>query len=253
MFCRLPNFLIVYECPSLIRLGRDNDGGYLISEIDVKNSNCLISLGICDDWSFERDYYLSTRKMLRAYDESTGLKLFYEQFIRSIKYWRNIQTTIITILKPFDYIWFFRGKKKHFRNFISDKNRGNEISFESIMNDADCDNILLKIDIEGAEYKILNQLIEHKSKICGMVIEFHDIPNNLEQIKNFIANFDLPVVHVHANNFAPVDINGSAPVMELTFSRNGATEDETKLFPNQLDMPNNEFETEITLLPHLPR
>ena len=41
---------------SLIRLGRDNDGGYLIGYNTIKNTKSLISFGILDDCSFENDF-----------------------------------------------------------------------------------------------------------------------------------------------------------------------------------------------------
>ena len=40
----------------LIRIGRDNDGGYLVEKKSFENTECLISLGINDDWSFEEDF-----------------------------------------------------------------------------------------------------------------------------------------------------------------------------------------------------
>ena len=39
-----PNF-----CDDIIRLGRKNDGGYLVSESDVTASDKLLSFGIYDD------------------------------------------------------------------------------------------------------------------------------------------------------------------------------------------------------------
>jgi len=38
------------------------------------------------------------------------------------------------------------------------------------------------MDIEGGEYRILDNLIKHQDKICGIVIEFHDIDLHLEKI-----------------------------------------------------------------------
>ena len=38
---------------SLIRLGNNNDGGYVVEENSIKNSEILLSFGLSDDWSFE--------------------------------------------------------------------------------------------------------------------------------------------------------------------------------------------------------
>ena len=47
-------------------------------------------------------------------------------------------------------------------------------------------NLILKIDIEGDEYKILEQINKEFFKINLLIIEFHNIHKNLNKIKNFI-------------------------------------------------------------------
>lgn len=42
----------------LVRIGKNNDGGYLIDFNSFKKSASLLSLGINDDWSFEKDFFL---------------------------------------------------------------------------------------------------------------------------------------------------------------------------------------------------
>jgi hypothetical protein len=40
----------------LIRIGKENDGGYLVGKNSVLKSEYLISFGINDDWSFEEQF-----------------------------------------------------------------------------------------------------------------------------------------------------------------------------------------------------
>jgi len=40
----------------LVRLGKNNDGGYLVCKNSIDVSNCLISFGINDDFYFEEDF-----------------------------------------------------------------------------------------------------------------------------------------------------------------------------------------------------
>ena len=40
----------------LIRLGQDNDGGYIVEKQSTKKSKNLVSFGLADDWSFEKDF-----------------------------------------------------------------------------------------------------------------------------------------------------------------------------------------------------
>ena len=58
MKARLPNFFAVKQAVDLVRIGRDYDGGYLVSQSDIEKSELLLGLGICDDWSFEKDFTL---------------------------------------------------------------------------------------------------------------------------------------------------------------------------------------------------
>ena len=47
-------------------------------------------------------------------------------------------------------------------------------------------NLFFKIDIEGSEYRLLEELVEFQGTMCGLVIEFHDIDLHIEKINNFI-------------------------------------------------------------------
>jgi hypothetical protein len=40
----------------LVRLGKNNDGGYLVCKNSIEVSDCLISFGINDDFSFEENF-----------------------------------------------------------------------------------------------------------------------------------------------------------------------------------------------------
>jgi hypothetical protein len=44
------------QMDNLIRLGRDWDGGYVVSKDQIEKTETLLSFGINDDWSFEIDF-----------------------------------------------------------------------------------------------------------------------------------------------------------------------------------------------------
>ena len=44
MQAKLPNFFSFETAKDLIRIGKQNDGGYLVSKSDIHNSDCLIGL-----------------------------------------------------------------------------------------------------------------------------------------------------------------------------------------------------------------
>ena len=50
-------------------------------------------------------------------------------------------------------------------------------------------NLTLKIDIEGGEYRVLHDIIKYKNKIKNLIIEFHEVDLNLQKIVDFIKQF----------------------------------------------------------------
>ena len=62
---KLPNILKPKNNYQLMRLGKNNDGGYLIGKKSVTNSKNLISFGIADDWTFE-DHFQKINKDIKV-------------------------------------------------------------------------------------------------------------------------------------------------------------------------------------------
>ena len=65
----------------LIRLGKNNDGGYLIPKKSLNSSNKLYSFGLDDDYSFEKDFYKKTNVEVVCYDKSVNFKFFLKPFL----------------------------------------------------------------------------------------------------------------------------------------------------------------------------
>jgi len=78
--------------------------------------------------------------------------------------------------------------------------------------------VFLKIDIEGSEYLILDELIELSHLIDGLVIEFHDIENHLEIIQRFVERTPLNICHIHCNNHGRVNANNLPDSIECSFT-----------------------------------
>ena len=45
--------------------------------------------------------------------------------------------------------------------------------------------VFFKIDIEGSEYRILDDLINYQKVIEGLVVEFHNVDLHLEKISKY--------------------------------------------------------------------
>lgn len=245
----LPASFSFRQSLDLTRLGRDFDGGYLVQTSDIFESDLLVSLGISDDWSFEKDFYEKTGAPVIAVDGSIDESIF----------WRSIIKVILRFDKPhllfqrfkvlLDYKRFFSipgvSHEKKFVGFTSES--GDEFASLSEIVPPNIDKLFLKIDIEGSEYRILSEILSLQTRISGLVIEFHDVDIHLRAIEEFLFKTSLEVVHIHVNNYCPVRAPDNLPtVVEITFSSD-PQHSLGNVLPHSLDMPNCESRAEYRL------
>jgi hypothetical protein len=249
----LPNFFSFKSANDLIRIGKKNDGGYLLSQSDINKSDVLISLGIGSDWSFEEKFVEKKNIEVFAYDASINQKYFFKEFIKSlilsVLFLRNPKTTIHYLKLFLSYKKFFSQRQNHhITKFVGLNTKNNTYStLSSILDGKKHKNCFLKIDIEGSEYRLLNTLILNQDQMSGLVLELHDCDLHINVIKKFIQNFNLKLVHIHANNYAPIRLDDSLPlILELTFSKYCKVLSQTYL-PHEFDMPNDKNRPEIHL------
>ncbi len=242
---KLPHFFSLKSASDLVRIGGKNDGGYLVSQSDIDKSDVLLSLGIGYDWNFEKDFIARKDVPLYAYDASTEEKSL---LLNAMK--RGFIFKPSMLIKYFDYKNFFsKPNNRHIKKFVSSACDSDEYcTMSSIFNALQQQNIFLKIDIEGSEYRFLDTLIANQDRINGLVLELHDCDLHLHVIKNFIDKFDLKLVHIHANSACPILLDNRLPtIMELTFSKN-CTHLNEALLPHPLDSPNRIGDVEINLV-----
>ena len=255
-----PKFLQPYEVTDLVRLGKNNDGGYLVSKKDIKNTENLISLGVSFDISFEKYFKKELKKIkITSYDGSVGFKYYKKNLKLRI---RNLikkpsvgklNKVVNRLIDFLSFIQFYSHKNtKHVEKFINSglnndfqnnfyKFYGYKpefISSEELFNDVE-ENSFFSIDIEGSEYGLFDFLIYSQDKISGLVIELHDAHLNKSKIENFINKFELKLIHLHINNYAKIYL-GFPSVIELTFSKHAKfTNNQVMILPNKLDQNND--------------
>jgi hypothetical protein len=217
-YMNLPMILQPFQCNDLIRLGKNGDGGYLVNIEDVKKSTRLLSFGVSTDWSFEEDFSKINDCPCVAYDHSVE---------------NNIP--------------FFSGK-----NSLVRKQVGTEV-FLSEMLKPDDTNVFLKCDIEGDEYKILHEIIQHSHRFSGIIIEFHDMSKYplFNQLTSFISKIQQKLIHNHPNTYRHVKFGKnqySPDVLELSFtsSKNIFLNPNLSL-PHKLDWTNCEEENNFVI------
>jgi hypothetical protein len=235
---KLPKVFKYNECEELIRIGGEGDGGYLIAQSDLNQSDALLSFGIDVDWKFEIDFFKNKELPIYAYDASTNFPLFIKRAIGALLRY-DLKIFFFFIFGYFKFKKFFIGKKKFIPNFVGLKGNKNHLSLHEVISEKDYSNYFIKMDIEGSEFRCLDDLIKYQDKITGLVIEFHDIDLHLNKIEEFISKFHLKIVHIHINNWTLVGKNDLPLLIEVTFSKNGKTNNNFANHPHTLDSPNS--------------
>ena len=227
---------------SMARIGKKNDGGYLVGTNSLLSSKTLITFGIKNDWSFELDFIKANNNLkVICFDNQLNFRLLLRLVIQQLifVFWnKNIFLLLLHIKNLFT---FFKFKKKV-------KLIKKHISYGDVLNISEkYDDIFFKIDIDGSEYRIFDEIIKIKHKILGLVIEVHDVDLHKEKIIHFINQLEMELIHIHPNNFAGVDKNNDPIVIELTFEKNSKVLSDKLSLPHLLDMRNNPFIKDIEL------
>lgn len=204
--------LKVYDCGfSLTRLGRDNDGGYIIPDELMGRVKQIVTCGVGDDISFEVD-------ALRKYSNIEKAFLF------------DPMVDFPAIPKDLAYqMFFYKVPAK------------DGISFP-------CESTLLKVDIEGNEWELFWEtpylflrgfdiiIVEfHFFTVASLqiscspyfrkIFETFSAKNNKVIFKTYYdvikrMNIDYKLIHIHPNNSLPlIEVDGVKfpPLLECTF------------------------------------
>tara|TARA_Y100000768_G_C23863195_1_gene626730 strand:- start:181 stop:960 length:780 start_codon:yes stop_codon:yes gene_type:complete len=218
----LPKYLkpLHVKKSNLMRIGPKTDGGYIIDKRILGNNNILVTCGLNDDWEFEKDFIKKNGDVsIIAFDHTVNnefwIKRFKKDFISLLLLKKLRPNKILDVFKYLDYLLFFRKNKIHYKKKIVNKSKNNyQKSISEILRPLN--DIVLKVDIEGDEYKILNDIKKNSKKIIFLIIEFHDIHKNLRKLQKFLNNLDLKIIHIHANNYGGISKKNVPKVIELS-------------------------------------
>ena len=252
--------LAPFTTHDLIRLGRDHDGGYLVPKSVVEKSDCLISLGINHDWSFDEDFLkIKPNLMIHGYDHTISKRIFRRNWIRCMRKFFLGKASLGFVKDQYriyvKYQSFFQENRIHFKERIHNRlDFPNDVTPDVMFGRClDSKNIFLKIDIEGGEYRIIDSIMKHAEFIVGIAIEFHETDPYraifIEAIKKLQEDF--AIVHIHGNNDGPLASDLLPETLEITFVKKNLIPTNTKRFnlPIQgLDQPNNPNKPQYQLI-----
>ncbi len=221
---------------TLIRVGDEFDGGYLVPD-DLVGIRACFSPGVSDVANFERDLALRGIPSFMA-DASVASSPLENELLHFEPLWLGSADNAATQTISLD-TWVAT------RAPVSDSNTGD---------------LLLQMDIEDAEWSTLAAASDETlRRFRIMVIEFHDLESlstrkGLEYMGAIFRRLDhlFCVVHAHPNNTQKVVvINGVAihPVMEFTLLRRDRITKQKSAgpFPHPLDAPNDPGKPNVSL------
>jgi hypothetical protein len=218
----------------LARRGQLNgDGGYLIPN-NIK-TDLLISFGLGDNWKFENDLVKSGQtNSFIVFDHTQNLFNYIKQVFcrfqpRNFKLDLLMGRVIVLIRYFVDFIILGKKhiKKKISKNgsLFSTQSKIKEINVTEIFQEfvnSENSKIFLKIDIEGSEYEIIEQIMNYHKQIKIIVIEFHDIVRKVEEFEKLLIliKSKYSLIHTHINNNGALNNDTIPEVCEFTFISN---------------------------------
>lgn len=210
---------------SLVRVGPKGDGGYVIPAAVLDDTQLIVGLGLSDDWRFEEEFSARAGCDVVCYDHAVTARYWKKRLatdVIALVAWQrhSLKRIATTISKLRSYRQFFgRPNVKHHRTMIGYPGPGST-TISEIMQVYPHPRAFVKMDIEGWEYRVLDQLRAFPDRINGFVVEFHDIDLHRERISAFIeaASGDYGLVHLHSNNCGGIDANGDPLVIEMTWA-----------------------------------
>jgi hypothetical protein len=233
------NWLIPTDV-ELIRVGDNTDGGYLIPKVALDQANALLSLGLGENWTFDEHWHnLHPEDPIHIYDGT----LTKESFAKA---WPNGPLPGFNRPEPFDPVkmyeefWNSKDNLRHYVEMMGNK-RG-QTNLKTCLDRLHSDNVFVKMDIEGGEYSLISEFIEHKDRIVGIAAEFHDLVTSPKQFAQayFQLREHFELVHLHGNITFQAGPEGLTDGIELTFLRKDlcdSTEKRYKIY-HELDRSN---------------
>lgn len=213
-----------------VRTGGPNDGGYVCLD-DFAGLSAALSLGIGGEISWDLDM------------AGRGLSVF--------QYDHTVDSTAAA-----------HPKFRFFRERVTAA-EGDATSIPAILARHEIskpDSAILKIDVEGDEWPIFAAIPADKLRCFSQIVcEFHWFRNVADldwferaELALSKLNESFAVVHVHANNFEPMLIAGSAAfpdVLEVTFASRArySFAEIDREFPTRLDKPNDKTKPDYFL------
>ena len=202
------------------RFGSINDGGYYVNPKKVLEADILFSGGISSNVEFEYDIFQFNKdiKLIMVDPTVSQIGLLSKALLR-IFFFKNEKLRYLINTLTF-VLMLQSGRGWHIKKWLSSKTgilqcmHEKNVSFENKKS-------LLKLDIEGGEYDMLDEIIENIHLFNCMVFEFHDLDVKHTLLYDFLkkcsTHFDM--IHLEVNHCGGFSKYGQPKLLEFTLER----------------------------------
>ena len=265
----------------LVRLGRDRDGGYVVSRRAIEATRVLVGIGVNDEWSFEEAFLAAApRTRLVLVDGTVGRAAYaWRALERGARASRrlvrgHVRRARLAWCEARSYAaaWprleaFVATDGRRLVQALIDRRDGRgRVSWETLHRDLDTPgrrrDLFVKMDVEGAEYDVLPAVLADGAQLTGLALEFHRLDLNWGRLLELRAAWDgeFAIAHVHGNNGDTLIPGTPVPkALEVTLvARDLLTPEEAgrriadPLPRPGLDFPNDPERPEFPLFVHAP-
>ena len=210
------NFLKINESElnlnHVIRIGSVRDGGYFVTKRMVENADFLISGGIAYNVAFEKDFWdINRNTKLIMIDGSFNILTY---LIRPF-YWMIFKRSFLMKIGGLIDMLYLKKKAIFLKKYLGPDFPLQKIFDIHINQEAKG---YLKLDIEGAEYALLDDIISFRSRLNGVAIEFHNVPDHISEINDFILKLQMSVIGFNINEVGKLNAANIPNVIELCFA-----------------------------------
>ena len=212
------DFLIKKD--NLLRFGSIDDGGYYLTSSKIIEANILFSGGISSNIEFEYDLFRfnSDLKILMVDPTVSQVKLLIKGFLRFLLFKKN---KVRYLFNNLIFIYLLRSKRCwHINKWLSQENGIIDILRSKIEN-YDQKIIILKLDIEGSEYQLIEEILNNLKLFNCMIFEFHHMDIHNDLVYSFIeeCSNDFDLIYLGINPSGGKDSLNRPKNIEITLER----------------------------------